>query len=181
LFDGVLSSDNSMVCFCCKAFLKSDMLAGLTTGVALIWCIACVISWKFHIYSNFIWIWPKERSVNQGQTQKSMCMWQIKMDWIWYTSSKCLLPSTKLYYLLIHFERLSESGPLTGRWLCRNVALFTELWGFPGVILLSRGSLCVCCSVGEQAARLQPYQSVQPLSLVEVRHLHGWHMLCHNS
>ena len=44
LFDGVLSSDNSMVCFRRKAFLKSDMLAGLTTSVALFWCIACVIS-----------------------------------------------------------------------------------------------------------------------------------------
>jgi hypothetical protein len=36
LFDGVLSSDNSMVFFRRKAFLKSDMLAGLTTSVALI-------------------------------------------------------------------------------------------------------------------------------------------------
>jgi hypothetical protein len=44
LFDGVLSSDNSMVCFRRKAFLKSDTLAGLTTSIALIWCIACVIS-----------------------------------------------------------------------------------------------------------------------------------------
>ena len=44
LFDGVLSSDNHMVCFRHKAFLKSDTLAGLTTSVALIWGIACVIS-----------------------------------------------------------------------------------------------------------------------------------------
>ena len=44
LFDGVLSSDNSMVCFLRKAFLKSDTLAGLTTSVDLIWCIVCVIS-----------------------------------------------------------------------------------------------------------------------------------------
>ena len=57
LFDGVLSSDNCMVCFRCKAFLKSDTLAGLTTSVTLIWCIACVISWKFNISSNLIWIW----------------------------------------------------------------------------------------------------------------------------
>ena len=40
LFDRVLSSDNRMVCFRCKAFLKSDTVAGLTRNKALIWCIA---------------------------------------------------------------------------------------------------------------------------------------------
>ena len=49
----VLSSDNSIVCFRQKAFLKSDMLAGFTTRVALIWYLACVISRKFDFYSNF--------------------------------------------------------------------------------------------------------------------------------
>ena len=37
LFTEVLSSDNSIVCFRRKAFLKSDMLAGFITRVALIW------------------------------------------------------------------------------------------------------------------------------------------------
>ena len=44
LFTEVLPSDNSIVCFRRKAFLKSDMLAGFTTRVALIWCLTCVIS-----------------------------------------------------------------------------------------------------------------------------------------
>ena len=52
LFTGVLSSDNSIVCFRSKAFLKSDTLAGFTTSVALIWYIECVISSKFNFYSN---------------------------------------------------------------------------------------------------------------------------------
>ena len=52
LFTGVLSSDNSIVCFRRKVFLKSDTVAGFTTSVALIWYIECVISWKFHFYSN---------------------------------------------------------------------------------------------------------------------------------
>ena len=52
LFTGVLSSDNNIVCFRRKAFLKSDMLAGFTTSVALIWYIECVISWKLNLYSN---------------------------------------------------------------------------------------------------------------------------------
>jgi hypothetical protein len=39
LFAGVPYSDNSMVCFRRKAFLNSDMLAGFTISVALIWCI----------------------------------------------------------------------------------------------------------------------------------------------
>ena len=34
LFKEVLPSDNSIVCFCRKAFLKSDMLAGFITSVA---------------------------------------------------------------------------------------------------------------------------------------------------
>ena len=34
LFDRVLSSDNSMVCFRHKAFLKSDTAAGLTRSVS---------------------------------------------------------------------------------------------------------------------------------------------------
>jgi hypothetical protein len=52
LFTGVLSSDNSIVYFRCKAFLKSDTLAGFTTSVALIWYIECVISSKLNFYSN---------------------------------------------------------------------------------------------------------------------------------
>ena len=51
LFTVVLSSDNSFICFRRKAFLKSDMLAGFTTSVALIWYLTCVISWKFDFYS----------------------------------------------------------------------------------------------------------------------------------
>jgi hypothetical protein len=43
LFTVVLSSDNSFLCFRRKAFLKSDMLAGFTTSVALIWYLTCVI------------------------------------------------------------------------------------------------------------------------------------------
>ena len=43
LFTVVLSSDNSILCFRQKAFLKSDMLAGFTTSVALIWYLTCVI------------------------------------------------------------------------------------------------------------------------------------------
>ena len=38
LFDGVLSSDNSMVCFRRKAFLKSDTVAGLTKSLSLRLC-----------------------------------------------------------------------------------------------------------------------------------------------
>jgi hypothetical protein len=52
LFAWVLSSDHSIVCFRRKVFLKSDNLAGFTTGVALIWKIECVISWKLNFYSN---------------------------------------------------------------------------------------------------------------------------------
>ena len=52
LFAGVLSSDNSIICFRRKAFLKSDTLAGFTTSVALIWYIEFVISSKLHFYSN---------------------------------------------------------------------------------------------------------------------------------
>ena len=52
LFTMALASDNSIVCFRRKAFLKSDMLAGFTTSVALICPLACVISWKFDFYSN---------------------------------------------------------------------------------------------------------------------------------
>jgi hypothetical protein len=44
LFTEVLPSENSIVCFRRKAFLKSDMLAGFTTRVALIWYPICVIS-----------------------------------------------------------------------------------------------------------------------------------------
>jgi hypothetical protein len=43
LFDRVLSSDNSMVCYRRKAFLKSDTVARLTRSKDLIWCIALVI------------------------------------------------------------------------------------------------------------------------------------------
>jgi hypothetical protein len=39
LFAWVLSSDNSIVCFRRKAFLKYDILAGFTTSVALVWYI----------------------------------------------------------------------------------------------------------------------------------------------
>jgi hypothetical protein len=38
LLDGVLFSDNSMVCFHRKAFLKSDTVAGLTRSKALCTC-----------------------------------------------------------------------------------------------------------------------------------------------
>ena len=41
LFTVVLSSDNSILCFCRKAFLKSDMLAGFTTSVDLIEYLTC--------------------------------------------------------------------------------------------------------------------------------------------
>ena len=54
LFDGVLSSDNSMVCFRRKAFLKSDTLAGLTTSVALIWLYCMFDFIKLNIYSHLI-------------------------------------------------------------------------------------------------------------------------------
>ena len=50
LYTEVLSSDNSIVCFRHKAFLKSDMLAGFTTREALIWYLTCVIS--LDVYSN---------------------------------------------------------------------------------------------------------------------------------
>jgi hypothetical protein len=39
----VVASDNSILCFRRKVFLKSDMLAGFTTSVALICSLACVI------------------------------------------------------------------------------------------------------------------------------------------
>ena len=41
--DGCRLSDNSFLCFRRKAFLKSDMLAGFTTSVALIEYFTCVI------------------------------------------------------------------------------------------------------------------------------------------
>ena len=53
LFIMVLSSGNSIVCFRWKNFLKSDMLTGFTTSVALICYVACVISWKFDFFSNY--------------------------------------------------------------------------------------------------------------------------------
>jgi hypothetical protein len=62
LFTMVPSSDNSIVCFRRKAFLKSDMLAGFTTSVALIWYLACVISCKF----DFIVIWRTAFSLAFG-------------------------------------------------------------------------------------------------------------------
>jgi hypothetical protein len=39
----VLSSDNSFLMLSPKSFLKSDMLAGFTTSVALIEYLTCVI------------------------------------------------------------------------------------------------------------------------------------------
>ena len=67
LFTMVLSSDNSIVCFRRKAFLKSDTLAGFTTRVALIWYLTCGISWKLDFYRNlfefgalhFLWLLAK--------------------------------------------------------------------------------------------------------------------------
>ena len=48
LFDGVLSSDNSMVCFRGKNVLKSDTVAGLTRSSSLNRCITLVCFMNYY-------------------------------------------------------------------------------------------------------------------------------------
>ena len=58
LFMEMLSSGNSIVCFCRKAFLKSDTAAGLTRSVSLILCITLVsfINVYDEYFCNLIWL-----------------------------------------------------------------------------------------------------------------------------
>ena len=57
LYDGALFSDNRMVCFRRKAFLKSDTAAGLTRSEALFWCITFIFLWILNIDITVVWIW----------------------------------------------------------------------------------------------------------------------------
>jgi hypothetical protein len=67
LFDGILSSDNRMVCFRHKAFSKSDTMAGLTRSQSLILHIACVFSRMVNIYNSVVCIWHPALSLDVGQ------------------------------------------------------------------------------------------------------------------
>ena len=74
LIDGVLSSDNRMVCYRRKAVLKSDTLAGLTTIVSLTSCRA-------HPFSGIIFINTRWIAARQNQNTKNIkFLWNHKCN-----------------------------------------------------------------------------------------------------
>ena len=57
MFAGVLSSDNSMVCFRHKVFLKSDTVAGLRRSSYLNPCLTLVLFMNYYYEYFCFWIW----------------------------------------------------------------------------------------------------------------------------